>query len=296
MLPEDAGPAPDGVPEIRGGSNGAGRPPAPASRELAGKVVVAEGGPTLAGVLASLGLIDEFFLTVSPRVVAGGSGRVVHGPDADPSVWHLDHGFVDDDGFLFLRYVRSSPPANGRRVSYTASAGTISSSGGSSDTPRNAASSAAVANRIAPMIAAHAPTNAPVTSIGAQPVDADREHGADEADEREREQCRAAERERGAHPPVARVPRCARTRRQQEQPRPPRAQRGDDEHRADRIARSVVGGRDHRDADADRVQRADDPDRGAVVARARRAAPRSRARTRPSCARSGTTRVARPRR
>jgi hypothetical protein len=36
---------------------------------------------------------------------------VVHGPDADPSVWHLAHGFVDDDGFLFLRYVRVPEPA-----------------------------------------------------------------------------------------------------------------------------------------------------------------------------------------
>ncbi len=107
VIPEDAGPAPAGVGEIRGGSNGQVDLPN-LMRELAGKVVVAEGGPTLAGVLASLGLIDEFFLTVSPRVVAGGSGRVVHGPDADPGVWHLAHGFVDDDGFLFLRYVRSA--------------------------------------------------------------------------------------------------------------------------------------------------------------------------------------------
>ena len=106
VIPEDAGPVPDGVPEIRGGSNGQVDLPH-LMQELAGQVVVAEGGPTLAGVLASLGLIDEFFLTISPRVVAGGSGRVVHGPDADPNVWHLAHGFVDDDGFLFLRYVRA---------------------------------------------------------------------------------------------------------------------------------------------------------------------------------------------
>jgi riboflavin biosynthesis pyrimidine reductase len=106
VLPEDAGPAPAGLAEIRAGHDGQVDLPA-LMRTLAGRVIVAEGGPTLAGVLASLGLIDEFFLTVSPRVVAGSSGRVVHGPDADPDVWHLAHGFVDDDGFLFLRYVRT---------------------------------------------------------------------------------------------------------------------------------------------------------------------------------------------
>jgi hypothetical protein len=31
----------------------------------------------------------------------------VHGADADPSVWDLEHGFVDDEGFLFLRYART---------------------------------------------------------------------------------------------------------------------------------------------------------------------------------------------
>ena len=67
-----------------------------------------EGGPTLAGAFVSLGLVDEFFVTISPRVVAGSSGRVVHGDDADASPWGLQHGFCDDDGFLFLRYSRAS--------------------------------------------------------------------------------------------------------------------------------------------------------------------------------------------
>ncbi len=109
VLPEDAGPAPAGVPEMRGGSKGIVDLRSVLS-ELTGKVLVAEGGPTLAGVLASLGLIDEFFLTVAPRVVAGTSGRVVHGPEADAEEWRLEHGLVDDDGFLFLRYVHASAP------------------------------------------------------------------------------------------------------------------------------------------------------------------------------------------
>ena len=74
--------------------------------QLSGKVVLAEGGPTLAGAMVADGLVDEFFLTLAPRVVAGNAGRVVHGGDADSAPWELRHGFVDDEGFLFLRYAR----------------------------------------------------------------------------------------------------------------------------------------------------------------------------------------------
>jgi riboflavin biosynthesis pyrimidine reductase len=106
VLPEDAGPVThDHVRVLRSGRDGTADLRGVVAG-LAGKVLVAEGGPMLAGALASLGLIDEFFLTVSPRVVAGESRRVVHGPDADPDPWHLAHGFVDEEGFLFLRYQR----------------------------------------------------------------------------------------------------------------------------------------------------------------------------------------------
>ena len=105
VLPDDADPAPDGVPELRGGANDQVDLPAVLGA-LAGRVLVAEGGPTLAGVLVSQGLVDEFFVTIAPRVIAGNSARVAHGPDAAPLLWNLEHGFVDDDGFLFLRYGR----------------------------------------------------------------------------------------------------------------------------------------------------------------------------------------------
>ena len=105
VVPEDAGPAPAGVPDLRVGKLGTVDLGALVTA-LAGKVIVAEGGPTLAGSLRARGLIDQFFLTVAPRVVAGDSGRVVHGPDATPAAWLLEHGFVDDEGFLFLRYAR----------------------------------------------------------------------------------------------------------------------------------------------------------------------------------------------
>jgi riboflavin biosynthesis pyrimidine reductase len=95
------------VPQLRSGTGGQVDFGKVASL-LAGKVVVMEGGPTLAAQMVSLGLVDEFFLTVAPRVIAGGSARIVHGPDAELTPWQLLHGFVNDQGFLFLRYVRRS--------------------------------------------------------------------------------------------------------------------------------------------------------------------------------------------
>jgi riboflavin biosynthesis pyrimidine reductase len=105
VVPDSVGPVPDGVPELRAGS-GPFVDLGVVSRALAGQIVVAEGGPTLAGLLAAEGLLDEFFVTIAPRVIAGSSQRVAHGPDADSSPWELEHGFLDDDGFLFLRYCR----------------------------------------------------------------------------------------------------------------------------------------------------------------------------------------------
>jgi riboflavin biosynthesis pyrimidine reductase len=103
VVPADLGPAPDGVPELRAG-HGPFVDLDALTRALAGKVLIAEGGPTLAGLLAAQDLLDEFFVTIAPRVIAGESARVAHGPDADAALWELRHGFLDDDGFLFLRY------------------------------------------------------------------------------------------------------------------------------------------------------------------------------------------------
>jgi riboflavin biosynthesis pyrimidine reductase len=96
---------PPGVPEMRVGE-GALVDLSGLLRELRGHVVLLEGGPSLAGIMASLGLVDEFFHTAAPMVVSGESARVAHGPPADGRVWGLMHGFCDDAGYLFLRYAR----------------------------------------------------------------------------------------------------------------------------------------------------------------------------------------------
>jgi riboflavin biosynthesis pyrimidine reductase len=105
VLPADAGPAPEGVPTLRAGTGGR-VDLVDVVAQLAGKVVMMEGGPRLAGAMVALGLVDEFFLSLAPRLVAGESTRVVHGPDADPTPWDLAHTLVDDEGFVFLRYRR----------------------------------------------------------------------------------------------------------------------------------------------------------------------------------------------
>ena len=105
VVPDSVETPPDDVPTLRAG-DGPFVDLGAAIGALAGDVIIAEGGPTLAGLLVAQGLVDEFFVTVAPRVIAGSSARVAHGPEADPALWELEHGFVDDDGFLFLRYCR----------------------------------------------------------------------------------------------------------------------------------------------------------------------------------------------
>jgi riboflavin biosynthesis pyrimidine reductase len=105
VLPEDAAPTPEGVPELRAGSGGLVDLNAVAEH-LAGKVALVEGGPGLAGQMVALGLVDEFFHTISPMVISGESARVAHGPPGDPQPWGLMHGCCDEAGYLFLRYAR----------------------------------------------------------------------------------------------------------------------------------------------------------------------------------------------
>ena len=99
--------APDGAHVLRAGATRADL--GVALRALDGvDHVVCEGGPSLNGQLLAHGLVDEVCLTLAPRLLSGRSSRVAHDDlAADPEPWALAHVLADDEGFLFLRYVRT---------------------------------------------------------------------------------------------------------------------------------------------------------------------------------------------
>ena len=68
--------------------------------------LLTEGGPSLLGQLIADDLLDELCLTVARRFAGAGPPRIVTGPPAALVDCELT-GVLEDDGFLFLRYMRS---------------------------------------------------------------------------------------------------------------------------------------------------------------------------------------------
>jgi riboflavin biosynthesis pyrimidine reductase len=73
------------------------------------QVLLCEGGPHLSAELLAAGLVDELFLSLSPRLVAGeaagGAGlRILAGPELDPPRALELVGTLESDSQLFLRY------------------------------------------------------------------------------------------------------------------------------------------------------------------------------------------------
>jgi riboflavin biosynthesis pyrimidine reductase len=68
-------------------------------------VVLCEGGPSLNGALAELGLLDEVCLSVAPYAIGGDSRRIVHGAPPLLGAMTLAH-VLEEDSYLFLRYLR----------------------------------------------------------------------------------------------------------------------------------------------------------------------------------------------
>ena len=102
VLPEDGPDVP--VPHLRAGRGDVDL--AAIARQLDADVALVEGGPTLNGQLAAAGLVDELCVTVAPRLVSGTGKRIsVGAPAAEPTTLALMH-VLEEDGFLFLRYVR----------------------------------------------------------------------------------------------------------------------------------------------------------------------------------------------
>jgi riboflavin-specific deaminase-like protein len=74
-------------------------------RARGAEVVVCEGGPTLNGTLLAAGVVDELCLTISPLVAAGDHLGIVHGPPLDPPVPFSLARVLEDEGYLFVRYL-----------------------------------------------------------------------------------------------------------------------------------------------------------------------------------------------
>ncbi len=74
--------------------------------ERGASVVICEGGPTLNGELLEHDLIDELCVTTSPLLTSGSDPRIMRGASpVPPRSVALDRQLVDDDGFVFSRYL-----------------------------------------------------------------------------------------------------------------------------------------------------------------------------------------------
>jgi riboflavin-specific deaminase-like protein len=74
--------------------------------ERGAKVVLCEGGPRLNAELLHAGAMDELCLTVSPALAgAAGANRITDGAMLDGLVGLRLASILEEDGFLFLRYL-----------------------------------------------------------------------------------------------------------------------------------------------------------------------------------------------
>jgi len=68
--------------------------------------VICEGGPTLHGSLQALGLVDELFVTIAPKLSGGQAPRILEGALPDRVGLELAW-LLESDGELFARYRRA---------------------------------------------------------------------------------------------------------------------------------------------------------------------------------------------
>lgn len=68
--------------------------------------VLCEGGPHLFGALAAANAVDEFCLTIAPKLAGAGAGRVIAGPLAALRAVDLVQVLASPVGELFLHYRR----------------------------------------------------------------------------------------------------------------------------------------------------------------------------------------------
>lgn len=102
ILPDDA--PPTSIDSIRAGIGAVDF--AAAFAKLDADFVQAEGGAQLNGALSGADVIDELNLTISPQLAGGDGPRVTSGNAQISRKMRLAH-VLEDDGFLFTRYLRA---------------------------------------------------------------------------------------------------------------------------------------------------------------------------------------------
>ena len=102
ILPEDA--PPTTIESVRAGTGDVDF--AGALAQLDANFVQAEGGALLNGALSAADVIDELNLTISPQLAGGDGSRVTSGSVQVSRKMRLAH-VLEEDGFLFTRYVRA---------------------------------------------------------------------------------------------------------------------------------------------------------------------------------------------
>jgi 5-amino-6-(5-phosphoribosylamino)uracil reductase len=65
-----------------------------------------EGGPRILAQFAAAGVLDELCLTLSPLLTGGDAARIMNGPGVLPPARFTPLSILEEDGFLFTRYVR----------------------------------------------------------------------------------------------------------------------------------------------------------------------------------------------
>ena len=68
--------------------------------------VLTEGGPLFLGSLIEDGLLDELCLTIAPVLIGGVARRIVTGSTEVHVPMRRSHLLTDNDGYLYMRYVR----------------------------------------------------------------------------------------------------------------------------------------------------------------------------------------------
>jgi 5-amino-6-(5-phosphoribosylamino)uracil reductase len=89
---------------------GDGVDPVRAVREVAARGFVRllhEGGPRILAQFAAADLVDELCLTVSPLIAGGDAPRIMNGPGVLDPTRFAPLSVLEEDGFLFMRYVRA---------------------------------------------------------------------------------------------------------------------------------------------------------------------------------------------